>query len=76
MVSIPLGTQILFLGTLCIENRESGISCGILNLFVSWPRAFRQRVIFENTNLLSEAPVVQKLDSAIQRKNHYPADKY
>ena len=76
MVSIPLGTQTLFLGTLCIENRESGISCGILNLFVSLPKGFRQRVIFENSNLLPKAPVVEKLDSVIQRKNHYPADKY
>jgi len=24
----------------------------------------------------SQAPVVQKLDSAIQRINHYPVDKY
>ena len=30
-------------------------------------------IIFANTN---QAPVVQTLDSAIQRINHYPADKY
>ena len=74
MVSIPPGTQIFF--SRFFVYRESGISCDILNLFVSLPKVFCQRVIFENTNLLSEAPVVQKLDSAIQRKNHYPADNY
>ena len=74
MVSIPLGTHIFF--SRFFVYRESGISCDILNLFVSLPKGFRQRVIFENTNLLCEVPVVQKLDSAIQRKNHYPADKY
>ena len=30
-------------------------------------------IVYENTNL---APVVQTLDSAIHRINHYPADKY
>ena len=74
MVSIPLGAQVFF--SRFFVYRESGISCDNWNLFVSLPKGFRQRVIFENSNLLPKAPVVEKLDSAIQRKNHYPADKY
>ena len=46
-----------------MENLVSG--CDILNLFVSLPKGFLHRVIFKNSNLLPEAPVVQKLDSAI-----------
>ena len=63
MVSIPFGTQFFFSRFLYMENLVSG--CDILNLFVSLLKGFLHRVIFENSNLLPEAPVVQKLDSAI-----------
>ena len=35
-----------------------------------------KKVLFSDDKNTRQAPVVQKLDSAIHRVNHYPVDKY
>ena len=54
-----------------------GIICGRGSFAVSGSFAalYRTRTTEETTPASDQAPVVQKLDSAIHRINHYPVDK-
>ena len=49
------------------------MTSGLLNASYSLPERQAVKIIFFAPCLL--APVVQTLDSAIQRTNYYPADK-
>ena len=50
-----------------------GVGLGVTHL---WPKSLVPRVIISRSATINQAPVVQTLDSAIQRINHYPVDKY
>ena len=47
---------------------------GLLWAFVQWNRLHSAMTWYENVTQL--APAGQKMDSAIHRINHYPADTY
>ena len=70
-----------------VSNGCFGFECDILerNVERNWYKWFRNKLtlqkhgpLFQVSHLwdISQAPVVQTLDSAIHRINHYPADKY